>query len=148
MHVQLLQEKNGFVENVWPANPLWLREVPDSFAIPFAMLISLVYLTYRKMFDRVQGHNDTKLVLLRLHIENNIFRVSAKGDPVVYTNWMPGRMSIFHNNEDCVGLGVHAYQGHWEDLTCHMELHYICEFGKLLFLGISTCRFLCVEKNM
>ena len=71
-----------------------------------------------------------------------IFRVSAKGVPVVYTNWMPGRMSIFHNNEDCVGLGVHAYQGHWEDLTCHMELHYICEFGKLLCLGISTCHYL------
>ena len=64
------------------------------------------------------------------------------GEPVVYTNWIPGRKSNFqsHNTEDCVAF-IPYKQGQWDDIPCGSssvlfgetgETHpYMCEYSKL-----------------
>jgi len=53
------------------------------------------------------------------------------GEPVVFTNWVPGRKSWNHGVEDCVIL-VNGLHGQWEDFECDHHRHYICEFGKFI----------------
>ena len=66
------------------------------------------------------------------------------GDPVTYTNWIPGRKSNFesHHSEDCVAY-IPYKQGQWDDIPCGSsgglfdigdtgETHpYMCEYSKL-----------------
>ncbi|XP_052820485.1 aggrecan core protein-like [Mya arenaria] len=56
----------------------------------------------------------------------------TSGDPVNYTNWMPGRKDIFfHAFEDCVSLSLGQYAGRWEDEECGNTYGYVCEFGDI-----------------
>ena len=62
------------------------------------------------------------------------------GDPVVYTNWIPGRKGNFfsHDTEDCAVFVPYLNNGQWDDIPCGatsplfeslQETHYfICQF--------------------
>ncbi|XP_052820487.1 aggrecan core protein-like [Mya arenaria] len=88
----------------------------------------------------VQQYHGDQGVWIGLHdLQHEEHFQWTSGDPVTYTNWMPGRKNLFfHGVEDCVGLGVHQYHGRWEDLTCGQKIAYICEFGAVIPTTTST----------
>ena len=77
---------------------------------------------------------------MRLHIQELSIDILLTGDPVSYTNWLPGHTSNFvsHSQEDCVVI-IPYKNGQWDDIPCgHYgflgesgETHQpLCEYSK------------------
>ena len=68
---------------------------------------------------------------MNLQKQNDKHFLVRIGNPVVYTDWVPGRKDptpTFLHDEDCVRMDF-GHDGQWEDVTCRQHHGYICEYA-------------------
>ena len=55
-----------------------------------------------------------------------------KDDSIVqFVNWAKNQPNDWQGEEDCVDL---QKNGKWNDVSCSMKLHFICEIHRSMFL--------------
>ena len=81
-------------------------------------------------------------------LTKRIIIMLTSGDPVTYTNWVPGRYSTqAHGFEDCTEFIPYKNHGQWDNVQCGgnagtfsefllKKNYYICQFRKYINIYI------------